>query len=276
MPRKRNEFTQERIEYARYHKTIEKQVRPYFRRALNRSIEPVLSFARAYGLEMVNPDAIATDIWSQAYIDVYQLIGVKTARKEYYRQKGLDAEKIDLIGFLKDVWSSTLRSYALRYTYQISRELNDTTINIIRKALGDVAALGLDRTGAIRLFEKTVKGEMRTRSNTISRTEATTISNLGKEIGARSWIDEQGGGGYKVWLGRADKRERKTHLHTNNIVLPIGEMYDLDGELCERPGDVTLSAKERINCRCTQSLMSTNRYNGLVKRGRIKDGKLVG
>ena len=115
---------------------------------------------------------------------------------------------------------------------------------------------------------------MRTRSLTISRTEATRTANLGKEIGARSWIDEQGGQGYKMWLGRV-VNERPTHLAVNNTIIPIDDLYQVGDEQAQRPGDVSLSAAEVINCRCSQSLMSQNRYNQLVARGRIVNSKVV-
>lgn len=276
MPRKRNEFDLERIEYARYHRTLERQVKPYFRKALRETIEPVILFANTYGLELLNPSALINQlVWNDVYPKVYNVLGVKSARKEYYRQRNAEqAEKAD-IGFLVDVWTNLLRQFAYRYTYKIRTELNDTTVEIINRALGEVSDLGIDEQGKVRLFERNLKTAMRTRTATISRTESTTISNIGKAIGAQSWIDEQGGGGYKVWLGREDNRERPAHLAENNVVIPIEDLHEVGGELCERPGDINLSAAMRINCRCTESYMSANRYNALVKRGRIKNGKIA-
>lgn len=274
-----NEFKQERIDFAKFHKTAEKQLLPLVRKALKQSISRVIQYARDYGLETLNPELLINpNVWKAFYNSAFQLIGMKIAKKEYYRQRNLEglANKASAIEFLVDIWSGLLRDYALNYTYNIERELNQTTIDIIKRALGEDYSLGVGRDGVVRLFENNLNGAMRTRSLGISRTEATTISNLGKDIGARSWIEEQGGGGKKVWLGRNDEKERKSHLEENNTILDIDDKYNLNGELAERPGDVNLSAKERISCRCTQSLMSQNRYNQLVKRGRIVDGKVIG
>lgn len=270
------EFRIERKLWERQQRIAEKSLVPIFRKALNDSVAPVIEHVLKYGTES-NPSALINEnVWNIAYQKAYSELPLKIAKQEYYRQRGLEANKASAVEFLIDVWQSTFRDYALNYVYGIQRELNQTTIDIITQALGDVNALGIDRDGSIRLFEKLLNGKLKLRTNTISRTESTTLSNLGKEIGARSWINEQGGGGYKVWLGRNDERERKSHLEENNTILSIDEQYDLDGEKADRPGDVNLSAKQRIRCRCTQSLMSETRYQAYLKRGRINNGKLSG
>lgn len=277
--RRVSEFKQERIDFDRFHKSASKEVAPYFRKALLLSIKPTIEYAKTFGLEalsMTLVPPITTSVWNNTYERVYNVIGLRMARKEYYRQRNLDATKASAISLLIDVWTSLLRDYALNYTYRIARELNNTTIEMIKKALGDTLQLGLDWEGSIRLFEKQLNGDVKLRTGVISRTEATTISNLGKAIGARSYIDEQGGQGYKVWLGRDDEKERPTHIEENNTIIPIDDLHIVGGEACERPGDINLSAKERINCRCTESYMSETRYNAYEKRGRIINGKLIG
>lgn len=280
------EFRIERKIFARQQRIAEKTLVPIFRKALLDSVAPVIEFVKQMGTG-VNPSYLINQgVWNKAYQQAYSQLPLKIAKQEYYRQRGLEAkteEKASAVDFLVDVWQSIFRDYALNYIYQISRELNQTTIDIITEALGSVNELGLDRDGSIRLFIKTIDGKLKLRTNTISRTEATTLSNLGKEVGARSWIDEQGGQGYKVWLGRNDIRERPSHIHENDTIIPIENKYELidpatesQSDPCLRPGDVHLKAKNRIRCRCTQSLMTENRYNAYVKRGRIVDGKLKG
>lgn len=273
-----NQFKQERIDFAKQQRIAERQLLPFFRNALRLQTKDVLQWVQSNGVESVPVEALLNkSVWRDVYPKIYQLIGMKAARQEYYRQRRIEGiTKASAIDLLVDVWSTLLRDYALTYTYQIERVLNQTTIDIIKKALGDSYELGVDRLGRTRLFEKLIGENVRSRSLVISRTESTSLSNLGKDIGARSWIEQQGGNGYKVWLGRNDARERETHLAENNTIIPIDDLYDLSGSLCQRPGDVSLPPRERIACRCSQSLMSQNRYLALVKRGRIQDGKLVG
>lgn len=273
------EFRQERIDFAKFHKTATKEVRPMFRNALIKSYQPVIDAVES-GMDMqsIPVDAIIKkDVWRNLYVNAYEKIGMRMAKREFYRQRNIEglSQKATAIDFLVDIWSGTLKEYALKYTYSIERLLNEKTVEIITRALGEAYELGLDKYGRTRLFLKAMKDNVNIRSLTISRTETTTMANIGKAVGAQSWIDKQGGGGYKVWLGRVID-ERPTHIETNDTIIPIDDLYLVGGEPCERPGDVSLSAKERINCRCTQSFMSQNIYNQYVKRGRIVNGKLVG
>lgn len=272
-----NEFDRESLDFQRQHRIAERQLLPLFRRALNKQLSRVIEYANTFGLDAMNVEGlIDPTVWRTVYPTAYEMVGMKLAKQEYYRQRNLDGQeqKASAIEFLIDIWSSKLRDFALTYTYLIEKELNDTTIEIIKRALGDAFSLELDRLGRVRFFNKTITDITKGRGLTIARTETTTIANLGKEIGARSWIDEQGGKGYKVWLGRI-VGERPTHLEENDTILPIDDLYSLRGDMCDRPGDVRLSAANRINCRCTQSIMSQIRYNAYVKQGRIVNGKLV-
>lgn len=273
-----NEFDRERLDFQRQHRIAERQLLPIFRKALNKQLSRVIEYANTFGLDAMNVEGLIDPmVWRSVYPTAYQMIGMKLARQEYYRQRNLDGQeqKASAIEFLVDVWSGMLRDYALKYAYFIERELNNTTIEIIKRALGEAFSLELDREGRVRFFNKTITDITKGRGLTISRTETTTIANLGKEIGARSWIDEQGGKGYKVWLGRIIG-ERETHLEENDTILPIDDLYSLRGDMCERPGDARLTAANRINCRCTQSIMSQIRYNAYVRQGRIVNGKLTG
>lgn len=270
-------FKQERIEFARFQRNAEREILPIFRKALLKSIQPVLNWVEINGTDSVPVTLLVNrSVWEPTYLTVFEMIGQRAARLEYYSQRRREGyeTKASVIDFLKDIWSGKLRDYALTYTYSIQRELNDRTIELIQRALGDDGMLEMDRLGRIRFFLTKIKGVMRSRSVTISRTEATRTANLGKEIGARSWIDENGGQGYKMWLGRV-VNERPTHLEVNNTIIPMDQLYTVGGELAERPGDINLSADEVINCRCSQSLMSQNAYNQLVRRNRIVNGKVV-
>ena len=274
-----NEFKQERIDFAKFHKTAEKQLLPLFKKALSKNLGNVTAWVETNGLIGV-PVSMLIDqaVWREVYPKVYQLIGMKMCRQEYYRQRRLEGAaetKASAIQFLVDVWSGKLREYAGQYVSMIETALNATTIDVIERALGESASLELDAKGSLRFFLDKLAGSVKNRALSISRTETTTIANLGKDIAARSWIEEQGQQGYKVWLGRI-AGERETHLETNNKVIPIDDLYSLRGDLGERPGDINFSAENRINCRCTQSLMTQRRYDQYLKRGRISGGKITG
>lgn len=271
-------FEKERRLYAKQHKIAERQLLPLFRNALKKNMQPVLEWVDKFGPYNVPVDSLINrGVWNEVYPKAFELIGMKFARQEYYYQRSIEpvATKASTIEFLKDVWSGILRTYSFEYANQIASSLNNKTVELIKRALLEGETLGLDKNGFIRWFTKEAGETVNSRGNTFSRTEATRISNLGKDIAARSWIDEQGGGGYKVWLGRI-ANEREEHILLNDVVIPIDELFNMSGFDCERPADRHLPLNLQINCRCTMSLMSENRYNAYVKRGRIVDGRIVG
>lgn len=264
--------------YAKQHKATERQLLPRFRNALLRSIQPLIDYVELYGTVNIPVGSLVnTKVWSNVYQTAFEQIGLSYARREYYYQRRIDTgldTKASAIDVFIDVWTSLLRNYALQYTYNISQKLNQTTIDIINRVLDETNSLGLDRDGAIRLFIKDITGRMRRRSLRISRTEATTISNLGKEIGARQWIEQQGGQGRKAWITRMDGKERHSHREVNGDIVLIDDEYTVGLEFADMPGDTKLSAAEKINCRCTQTFISEARYNYLLRRNRIADGKI--
>jgi hypothetical protein len=270
-------FRQERKEAERMQRTYEKQLKPIFRKALYDNIKPIIDYVKLFGRpgapieSMINPG-----VWNTAYNKAFQQVGLKAARKEYYYQQTQDGTvKASAFEFFKDVWSRMLSSYATEYVSGIFQSLNDKTVRLIQAALAEGDELGLDKNGYIRWFIRKTNQMVTDRVANFERTEATRISNLGKDIGARSWINEHGGGGYKVWLGRI-KRERPEHLALNDTIIPIDDLFDMAGHLCIRPGDRTLPIELAANCQCTCSYISNGIHNLYMRRGRIVEGKLVG
>ena len=86
------------------------------------------------------------------------------------------------------------------------------------------------------------------RSETIARTEVNTASNQGSLESAR----QLGTNIKKYWIPTFDDSTRDTHLEMADKK-PIGlyEEFDVGGSFGQAPSSPTLSAKERINCRCT-------------------------
>lgn len=275
-------------DFAIYQRRAERRMQPLFLDTLNQTMEPLFRYVDQFGLENVPVEQLITvDAWEPMYLRAFNDVGLPVAENEYRWQevKELDAMEGKAFGFpqfLVDIWSGTMRDYALKYVYGITRELTNTTVELITKALGEDYGFEIDRVGKVRLFRKRVGEATTVRSFTISRTETTTISNLGKELAAREWISDQGGQGYKTWLGRI-ANERPEHLILNNTILPINEPYKMviaagkgvGSYDCDRPGDVNLPAKLRINCRCTQSIISERAYNQYLKRGLIRNGKVI-
>lgn len=85
------------------------------------------------------------------------------------------------------------------------------------------------------------------RSLRIARTVATGAANVGQLKGAQFT-----GATHKTWItGTHDVRD--THQKMDGVKIPIGDMFTVGGKKCSYPGDNSLPAKERVNCRCGMS-----------------------
>lgn len=247
-------------QFAKQHLIYERKIRPLFRKALIVQVEPVIRWLQFNVGEPPLDALIDKTVFRKPMVTAYNTVGKTAAKRSYYLIRELDGSKA-AIEFLVDLWSKIFRDYALNYAYRIENELSETTKDDIRKALADARELGYNTDETINLIRKRVQGQIsRFRSALIARTEATTAANLGAEQGAKSWLAEQNQKGYKEYIGRADDRERETHRALNGTIIPMDEKFSFGGSLGNLPGDTTLPAKERVQCRCSCIFISERRY----------------
>lgn len=253
--------------YAKQHRRYERRAYPIFLKALHEQIQPTIDWIKVNGAQNPPLDALVVPAsWRDPMVEVYQMIGMLAARREYFFMRNTEKGALD---FLIEAWRQVFYTYAINYAYRQENELSETTKNEIRYALSVAYDNNLNTDETAAYIRKRVYNEIsRSRAVLISRTESTTASNLGKYTGAKSWLSESGQNGYKEWIGRNDGRERHTHIEMNDQIIPIDDLWNIDGEKALNPGDVTLSAAERCNCRCTSIYMSQRRYERLqAERG---------
>jgi uncharacterized protein with gpF-like domain len=81
----------------------------------------------------------------------------------------------------------------------------------------------------------------------VARTETISSSNAGSHSAyqdANSVVGEE-------WLGTFDDRQRDTHGSADGQIVAVGATFVVGGAEAQYPGDPSLPADERINCRCT-------------------------
>jgi hypothetical protein len=229
---------------------------------MRKQIHPVISWLEINpGLPPIEA-LIQSDVYVKPMLLSYRTVGLLAAKREYYNQRNLDGKGI--IDILSDAWAKIINNYASEYAYRITNELTQTTIREIQNALAYGYEQTMNNNQLAAYIRKRVQNEIsRQRATLIARTESTTAANLGKEEGAKTYFNEQGIIGYKLYIGRNDGKERIDHLELNDTLIPIDENFDFGGELAPRPGAVSLSAAQRCNCRCVIQYMSeraANRY----------------
>lgn len=248
--------------YAKQHKRYERRAYPIFLRALHEQIQPTLTWIKDNNDVTPPLDALVVPaIWRKPMVEVYEMIGNLAARREYFYMRSTDKGVLD---FLVNEWRVIFYNYAINYAYRIENELSETTKETIRRSLAESYELGYNADQTAAYIRKRVYNEIsRSRAVMISRTESNTAASLGKMTGGKQWLKEQNQQGYKEFIGREDERERHTHFELNNDIIPIDEPFKFGTEYAQYPGDVNLSARERINCRCTFIIMSARRYERL-------------
>lgn len=257
--------------YAKQHRIYERRAYPIFLRALHDQVAPTLKWITDN--QDVNPplDALVVPgIWRSPMIEVYEMIGTLSARREYFYMRNTDKGVLD---FIITAWRQIFYTYAINYAYRIENELSETTKEEIRKALAYSYENSLNADQTASHIRSRVYNEIsRSRAVMIARTETTTAASLGKETGARQWLADQGQQGYKQWIGREDDRERgretdTMHWHLNDQIIPIDDKFvftDTNGITSYglMPGDVNLPANQRINCYLPDTIIESNIIGG--------------
>lgn len=140
----------------------------------------------------------------------------------------------------------------------VFRAINETT----RQKIVDELEAGMlnneDVTSLARRIYSVMGDEQnRLRALRIATTEATSALNAG-HWHAQQELAREGILSGRRWLTAGDLFVRgndpddvANHVVMDNVVVPIGRMFDLQGELAPWPGHPSLSAHQRVHCRCT-------------------------
>lgn len=88
------------------------------------------------------------------------------------------------------------------------------------------------------------------RAKAIARTEATGAYNQATVWAAETTAAHTGEEYVLGWMSVMDSRTRTSHYYADGQVVPIGSPFIVGGYECKYPGDSSLPAGERVNCRC--------------------------
>jgi len=152
-------------------------------------------------------------------------------------------EKLILKRDLTDTVETQILSDLLKIVGIETGYIKETTINLIYQQIDD----GLSKDWTMKEFQQAIIDTgvfSAERALRISRTVSTGACNHGQFVGA-----QYSGAQYKIWSS-AGFGERKSHREMDNTTIPINDYFNVDGSRAMYPGDNSLPAKERINCRC--------------------------
>lgn len=247
--------------YAKRLHRYEMVLRGFFLNALRLQIKPYKDFYNQNGY-LGSPELlIAPDAFLRAYSDSYRFISDAEMYPEWLRQD-VDYKKSQKDFSVEDgflIISETLKSFFVQASLTnyntIRDELNDTTISAINDFVNKARLSGSTDAEIIKAMSTVFEDKLRTRSTLIGSTEANTILGLVKRQTSSAYFNQRGVVGYKTWFTRRDERVRRTHIEVDGRTLPIDTKYVLNNprggvELADFPCQHTLSAANRVHCRC--------------------------
>jgi len=127
------------------------------------------------------------------------------------------------------------------------RQITETTRTDILSILTEGVQDGDGIETIARTVSEQMEGINRQRARVIARTEIITASNRGSLHGAKRTTE----GLVKEWLDSNDSRVRRTHQAADGQQVDMDGSFNVNGSPAQYPGDPSLPARERIQCRCT-------------------------
>ena len=243
------EINNKRLPFIRFGENLFKRMYGEIRREFVSSIQN-LTTPQEF-IQAAQSFRIDDSIVQAAYLRFYIKTGVSFAKSQVKSLRGGMELKQE------EDWEIIIREFVRTRTgKKISQVIQSETDDIIR-ITKNVVQQGIDEGWGM---DKIARGIQKTQSEMdlwkalrIARTEVVTASNVGVKVGA----DELPGNKVKVWISTFDQRSRPEHMAMDGVRVALNEMFDVNGEMMEFPGDPNASAVNIINCRCGYEILVT-------------------
>jgi len=166
------------------------------------------------------------------------------------------------------------RPYVQRHLEEVRNRMvrtPDEVFGLIRRELDDGINAGegipelADRIDATLL--STDSERWRNRAVVVARTESLSAYNGGSYDAFQILEDELGEPLEKVWLATMDPRTRDSHFIADGQRAALDGVFSVGGASALFPGDPTLPAAERIQCRCTMLVVEPGENVDMANRG---------
>ena len=228
-----------------------------FYKALRLQVEPSLEDFNA---------RVSMQPMQSAYDKVYEYAGKDSAKKEYFRIKLQEGQKVDFVlQLLLATWSVWMREYVQANLGFLISQVTQNTQDAINRSLQDSLEAGDSREQTARRIYRYTLGEIgRRRALLIGRTETTRATNVGKRKSATDWAATSGDVVlYKKWIHIPQADARDFHIiEGRKPPIPMNADFEVFNpqtggvNLMEQPGDPSAPAAQTCNCGCTTIYMS--------------------
>jgi SPP1 gp7 family putative phage head morphogenesis protein len=130
------------------------------------------------------------------------------------------------------------------------QDVNTTVRDDLANVLKDSIDQGDNRHEAAERVQEVMTDTSKERAERIVRTETTGALNAGHDA-TRQHLEDLGIVKGKEWLSIIDRVTRPEHVQANGQTVSSQADFTIGSEHCRYPGDVRLSAGQRVHCRCT-------------------------
>ena len=135
-------------------------------------------------------------------------------------------------------------------------KISDTTYEGIKAILQAAYDDGLGIAEVERMLRDKYKMFSKSRSTLIARTEMNGMVNMGGLEASKSVGVE-----YKMWLSAFLPDSRQAHMDADGVVIPINDLFEIDGDLLSVPGDMNGRVGNVANCACAYSPATQDDYD---------------
>lgn len=247
-----------RRKWLRLHNKYEKKANTIFRTAIRKAVTNIpFDNLEENNYRAIIELNIPQDELFNAYLDAYYYIGLdygtRIGKGIIKEQKSFDLE------YFPTVYRNFLRDWLL--------ENAGTRIVSVRKTLVDyliqTIAKGIEENQDIRTISRELHKLVRSRrfyrwqALRIARTETTAAANLG----ATKAAEETNLVLVKEWISAVDARTRRKpddehdHIQMDGVRVEQKDLFNVQGDFIQFPGDPKGEASNIINCRCTIAMV---------------------
>lgn len=191
--------------------------------------------------------------WDKGLIRVVRphlLQGLMTGAKGAKSGANLRQTKDDITVEFTDEMLKAIRDYLDQLVqYKFWMDINDTTAERLATQLEASVTAGESIQQTAKRVHDALGSQTPARALAIARSETTGALNMGHRIGYEDQI-ARGIVTNMKWFANDDAHTRPTHWAAHDQHADANGEFTVGGEKCKFPGDPSLSAAQRVNCRC--------------------------
>jgi uncharacterized protein with gpF-like domain len=219
---------------------------------LSRESAPqLLDVAAEHTALMAAVEPILGELLATGAARVFAARPSKVAKKT---SKSFDTDLLDKFDLPAAIRDEMEKQFDLITSQPYWREIQSGSLLLVRDTLADAIEQGMSIPNMRRALQDAHAGMSKWRAQAIARTETTGVFGAAQNS-SYATLTADGQTLRKQWLSVVDDDTRPDHAEADNQTVDVDGEFTVGSEKCQHPGDVSLSAKQRVNCRCTTSAL---------------------